>query len=237
MFLIFVCVFLLEYSVLSTDGNYKTSDEAPGVIIRMAEESLVSQFDQELFEFTLQEKWIPENVKLLSKDEIVSVELYGRLKDYSNFRVTYLDTKRGTIQHRFVQLQVGGRVKAYAVQRELGKGRKITKDKIQTIWVPFEEQYKQYVTNREEILGSETVKTLKPGQAIRFNDIKTPSILEAGADVSLLFKNGALVLSLQCESMDDAALGEEVSIYCKDQRTRYLGIVEGPRMVSWAKTL
>lgn len=237
MFLIFVCVFLLEYNVLSTDGSHKTNIDATEPIIRMAEESLVSQFDVDQFEFTLKDKWVPEHLKDLTEDDIVSVELNGRLKKYSNFRVTYLDANRGTVQHRFVQLQVHGRVKAYTVQRELPKGRKITKDKIQTIWVPFEDQYKQIVLNRDEILGTETAKTLKPGQAIRFNDVKTPSILEAGADVSLLFKNGALVLSLQCESLDDAALGEEVSIYCKDQRTRYLGIVEGPRMVSWAKTL
>lgn len=232
-----VFVFIIGCNVLSTGAHLKAHTAISDQLIQMAEESLGAQYDENIFQFELGEKWIPEKLKVLRKDEIVEVSLNGPLRKYSNFRVSYIETARGTIQHRFIQLEVTGRIKTYTTHKKLEQGKKFTIDRIKPLWIPFEANFKQFVLDKEDLLGNEASRVLIPGKPIKVNEVKIPSILEAGAEVSLLFKNGALVLSLQCESMDDAALGEKVSIYCKEQRTKYVGIVESPTVASWSKTL
>jgi flagella basal body P-ring formation protein FlgA len=237
--LITICVFvfIIGCNVLSTGVHLKAQSVVSDHLIQMAEESLGAQYDANIFEFKLGEKWIPETLKTLGKDEIVEVRLNGPLRKFSNFRVSYIEAARGTMQHRFVQLEVTGRIKTYTTLAKLTQGKKLTKDRIHPFWIPFDANYKQFVLDEQDLLGNEANRLLIPGKPIKINEVKIPSILEAGAEVSLLFKNGALVLSLQCESLDDAALGQKVPIYCKDQRTKYVGIVESATVASWSKTL
>ncbi len=84
--------------------------------------------------------------------------------------------------------------------------------------------------------GKTLRKTLNAGQFIAADDIGRSFLIEAGDDISMIFRENGLEISIGCEARQDGAFEEEIQVYCKETRKKYLAEITGPGETTWLKT-
>lgn len=210
------------------------TDETRQVIIEKAQESIESIFDSEEYRFTLSARWIPGSLLKVQPEHIGSVKLQGKVEPYTNFEVLYRDGN--TVEQAQIQLKVEAEQKLPVPNQRMMSGQTIEPGDLSWRWVEVRMGRDEPVRNMEELTGKTLRRTVNPGQPIYYSEISTPFLVEAGEDVDLIFTEFGIQITLTCEARQSGAIDEEIQIYCKEIRNKYLGKVSGPGEALWQKT-
>ncbi|WP_206455313.1 flagellar basal body P-ring formation chaperone FlgA [Aurantimonas marina] len=93
-------------------------------------------------------------------------------------------------------------------------------------YIVKDEKLPLYVIEDEMLAGQVARRTLLPGKPILLSDLKTPDLVRAGAAVTLVFREGGLVITGLGTALRSAAEGEVVRVRNADSGVIVSGIVE-----------
>ncbi|MCP9291870.1 flagellar basal body P-ring formation chaperone FlgA [Gracilimonas sediminicola] len=227
-------IFFSSISVVAGPAYPTATDETRQVIIEKAQESIESTFDPEEYRFTLTARWIQGSLLKAQPEHVRSVKLQGTVEQYTNFEVLYLDGN--SIEQVQIQLKVEAEQKLPVPNQRMMSGQTIEPGDLSWRWVPVRMGRDKPVRSMEELAGKTLRRTVNPGQPIHHSEISTPFLVEAGEDVDLIFTEFGIQIILTCEARQNGAIDEEIQIYCKETRNKYLGTVKGPGEALWQKT-
>ncbi|MCP3055952.1 flagellar basal body P-ring formation chaperone FlgA [Aurantimonas marianensis] len=89
-----------------------------------------------------------------------------------------------------------------------------------------DEKLPLYVIEDEILVGQVARRTLLPGKPILLSDLKTPDLVRAGASVTMVFREGGLIITGLGTALRSAAEGEIVRVRNADSGIVVSGIVE-----------
>lgn len=93
-------------------------------------------------------------------------------------------------------------------------------------YIVKDEKLPLYVIEDEMLEGQVARRTLLPGKPILLSDLKTPDLVRAGAAVTLVFREGGLVITGLGTALRSAAEGEIVRVRNADSGVVVSGTVE-----------
>ncbi len=230
---------ILLIALLSTFSSvilaYSTeNDETKQVIIEKAQESIESKYDSEEYRFTLSARWIPGSLLKTNSSNIKSVKLEGGVQRYTNFEVLYQEGSR--LEQVQVQLKVDTEQKLPVLNHRMVRGETIEAEDLDQRWVSVDMGREQLVNEDYMLIGKTIRRTLNAGHPIEYDIISSPYLVEAGDEVDLVFNEFGIQIVLRCESRKSGSIDEEIQIYCKETRKKYLGKITGPGVAQWQKT-
>ncbi|MFO7846555.1 MAG: flagellar basal body P-ring formation chaperone FlgA [Balneolaceae bacterium] len=211
----------------------RTSD-AKDTIVAKAEDALAALYDMEVYRFEITPRWIPGSLQKVPADAIIRVEPEGQVERYTNFEVRYTDG--GSHQTASVQLMIETERKLPVAASRIMGGGVLEPGDLRTEWVALANNHGQLVENREYVKGKTLRRTLAAGQPIRYADITSEYIVEAGDRVRLIYEQNGLRIELEGEARQSGAQDEEITVYNKETRKRYSGKISSPGVVLWTKT-
>lgn len=205
------------------------------VIIRKALESINQSHDPETYRFSVTPRWIPGSLEKVDAAKITSVEPEGNVERYTNFTVTYRD--RGQTQKQNVQLMVETERMLPVANERIMSGDVLEETSLELRWVSVPYDRGQLVEQIDEIEGKTLRRTLSDGQPIRYADISSEYLVEAGDTVEMIYEQNGLRIVIEGEARQSGAQDDEITIYNKETRKRYLGKISSPGVVLWKGTL
>ncbi|WP_340103554.1 flagellar basal body P-ring formation chaperone FlgA [Rhodohalobacter sp. 8-1] len=224
-----------DLDIADTPSAQKTGGETREVIIRKALNALNTSHDSDAYRFSVTPRWIPGSLERVDAAKITSVEPEGNVERYTNFTVTYRE--RGRTQTANVQLMVETeRMLPVATQRIMS-GDILENRSLEMRWVSVPYDRGQLVEQINEIEGKTLRRTLSDGQPIRYADISSDYLVEAGDTVEMIYEQNGLRIVIEGEARQSGAQDDEITIYNKETRKRYVGKVSSPGVVLWKGTL
>ena len=135
------------------------------------------------------------------------------------------------------ELSFSGKVKVFVqvpvAARDLKAGQIITSDDILTKRVTQEANVRTAEPIKEEdLIGKEVKRSLRSGQTIQSNDVRTQVMVAKGKIVTLNFAKGGIMLSAQGKALENGGLGDTVRVMNSQSKTVVQGTVTGPETVS-----
>lgn len=217
-----------------TSARVVTSDNTQEVIIEMAKEQLMANYDAEYYRFELSARWIPSNLLQINPTNIERVELQGTLLQYSNFVVAYKNSSQTHTQE--IQLKVDVKQKLPVANHRLISGEILEASDFDWRWVPIVVGREHPVKDIENLAGKTLRKTLLAGEPVFSSAISSPFLVTAGENVEMIYEEHGIKIVMGCEARQNGSKGEDIKIYCKETRKNYLGQIESPGVVQWQKT-
>jgi flagella basal body P-ring formation protein FlgA len=229
LLIFFSCLFtypVLAYSVVS--------DETKQVIIEKAQESIESKYDTGEYRFTLSARWIPGSLLQTHSSNIKSVKLEGGVQRYTNFEVLYQEGSR--LEQVQIQLKVDTEQMLPVLNRRMVQGEIIEAEDFDIRWVPVDMGREKLIDDEKLLPGKTLRRTVNAGSPVEYSIISSPYLVEAGDEVEMEFTEFGIQIVLTCESRKSGAINDEIQIYCKETRKKYLGKITGPGEAQWQKT-
>lgn len=229
--------------ILSVEPGPTPSEEKPAnrrnsiseKVLEMAGQSLSSHFDGESYRYSLSVRWIPGRLVQLSRDNILSVELAGEIERFTNFEVSY--QQAGRVQTVQVQLALDIEKKLPVANRRIMYGEMLDSNNLNYRWVSVSVNSGRLVESKNILIGKTLRRTLAAGQPVRYVDITSEFVINAGDEVTLIFEKDGILIAITAQARQDGEMDEVITIYSNETRTRYLGRVTNPGIVKWEKTL
>jgi len=219
----------------TVDVSTERRNGSSEVIISKAVESVEEIFDTDLYRFSISPRWIPGSLQRIDGTRIQSVVPDGGIERYTNFNVTYSDRNRTRTAQ--VQLLVERERKLPVANRRIASGEVVDASALDMRWVSVPYDRGQLVENIDELAGKTVRRTLSNGQPVRHADVSSEFLIEAGETITLIFEQHGLRIEMEAEARQSGAQDDEIRIYNKDTRKRYLGKVSGPGVALWKGTL
>ncbi|MCH8557605.1 MAG: flagellar basal body P-ring formation chaperone FlgA [Balneolia bacterium] len=204
-------------------------------ILDMAYEALREQYNEKDYRFELSARWIPGRLHRLNTGDIVSVSLKGDVGRFTTFVVRTRDSRRN--ESIDVQLAVDIFRRLPVASERVMYGEVIREEQIEYSWVPVHHNHNRLVDDSDFLVGKTIRRTLAPGQPVREADIASAFVVQAGEEVTLIFDNNGITISIQALARQDGEMGEVITLYSNETRTRYLGRVIDPGVTKWKRTL
>jgi len=226
-------LFIILFSSLLITPSFQSSN-AEDVIIKKAEEAILQQFKNEKFRVELSARWIPGSLRSLNGSQVISVEPIGELRKYSSFEVTYMDANRR--ENTEVQLQIQAEQWVPVLAERKLRGEEIREDDLEWRWISIDLNRDHPVTELKKIEGKTLRRSLLAGQFITLDQVGKPYLIAAGDEVEMFYKQHGLQVILRCDSRQDGAMGEDIQIYCKETRKKYLARITGEGKTKWLQT-
>jgi flagella basal body P-ring formation protein FlgA len=135
------------------------------------------------------------------------------------------------------ELSFAGKVRVFVqlpvAARDLKAGQIITADDILTKRVAQETNIRASdQIKSEDLIGKEVKRSLRSGQTIQSNDVRTQVMVAKGKIVTLNFAKGGIMLSAQGKALENGGLGDTVRVMNSQSKTVVQGTVTGPETVS-----
>ena len=134
------------------------------------------------------------------------------------------------------EMSFSGKAKVFVTvpvaAHDLKTGRIITSDDLLTTRVPQENIKDADPVKTEDLIGKEIKKSVKAGQRIAKNDIRSQVMVAKGKIVTLNFTKGGIMLSAQGKAVENGGLGDTVRVMNLQSKSVVQGIVTGPETVS-----
>ena len=226
-------LFIILFSSLLITPSFQSSN-AEDVIIKKAEEAILQQFKNEKFRVELSARWIPGSLRSLNGSQVISVEPIGELRKYSSFKVTYMDANRR--ENTEVQLQIQAEQWVPVLAERKLRGEEIREFDLEWRWISIDLNRDHPVTELKKIEGKTLRRSLLAGQFITLDQVGKPYLIAAGDEVEMFYKQHGLQVILRCDSRQDGAMGEDIQIYCKETRKKYLARITGTGKTKWLQT-
>lgn len=204
------------------------------VILEKATEALQADFDSEAYRLEVAARWIPSRLLKISPERIQAVNVEGRVERFTNFQVSF----RQDDHYRNVEIQLAVEIeqKLPVANRRIMSGEVINAGDLDQQWIPVTRKRGQMVTDENRLIGKTLRRTLLPGQPVRSTDISRKYIVEAGDRVKLIFKENGIRIEIAGEALQNGAKDDEIKIYSKETRKKYLGRIVSPGVAKWEKT-
>jgi flagella basal body P-ring formation protein FlgA len=216
-------------------GGEKAINDTREVIIEMATESLMANYDAKYYRFELSARWIPGSLLHADPTHIERVQLQGAVAQYTKFVVAY--KRHNQIRTQQIQLKVEAKQKLPVSNHRLISGKILKAEDFDWRWVPFVVGREHPINDIKELAGKTLRQMLQAGEPVFPSAISAPFLVEAGEDVELIYTEHGIQIVLGCEARQSGSKGEDISIYCKETRKKYLGRIESPGVAQWQKTL
>ena len=110
-------------------------------------------------------------------------------------------------------LAIDGTNTAVVVTKTVYPGQKVAPNEVANI--SFETCPKcepGFLTDESAVIGKIAGKTLLPNQLIYPDWVRLPPVISRGADVTVMFRSGQLTVSVAGNAVEDAAIGEQVTV-------------------------
>ena len=211
------------------------NDKMKSFIMKKAYESLERQLTTGEYRFDIQPRWIPGQLLQQSPTQVLSVQLSGQIRRYTNFEVVY--NQRGNRKRAEIQLKVKAEQKLPVVRDRIRKGIKLEEKHLAYQWVSITQMSKSYIAGIEELLGKTLRRTLLSGQPIRTSYVSRDVIIKAGDEVSVFIKRRGIQVQVSGVAREDGAIGERIKIFSNKTKRKYVGEILRPGVIQWKSTL
>lgn len=217
--------------------KYKTGSDKHVLnkILTLAQDELIDQLNKDQYRFKLTSRWIPARLLQKKAYQIISVELASEINRYTNFKVNYKQGVGAEIVQ--IQLVVDIEKRLPVAKQRIMYGEILDSNQLDYRWVPISNIQNGLIETKEKLIGKTIRRTLTVGQPIRQADIASEFLINAGDDVTLLYMQNGLEISIKAQARQDGEIDELITLYSNETRTRYLGRVIKPGIVKWEKTL
>lgn len=213
------------------DANNSTRE----VILEKARLSLEERYGHKQYRFNLRARWIPGSLLNTSSENILSVKPAGPIKRDTIFEVIY--ESRSQKESIEVQLIVEGEYKIPVAKNRIASGGTLEADQFEMNWIPVSFNRGELVESLEGLEGKTLRRTLTDGQPVRQADVTSAYLVRAGETVTIIYNENGIQLGLKGEARENGSLGDEIKIFSKETRKRYVGKVQSPGTVIWHQTL
>lgn len=210
-------------------------DDIKAIILQEAREQLKKYFSPDSCRIRLAPRWIPSQLLQLKAENITGVEIKGGVRHYTNFEVLY--NQNHHIRRAEIQLALDVRKKVPVTVQRLPAGSTLTDKDISYQWVSIFQYNGALVEDLDELQGKVLKRTLLSGQPIRSSYISREYLVKAGDSVEMYVKRKGFVVRISAEARENGAKGDEIRIYNKDTRRKYVAEVVRHGVVIWKKTL
>lgn len=223
--------FILFISLLELPAGPLT--EAEALVHEKAEECISTSFEGQEIRVDLQTRWMPSVLRKASPEDIESVRAEQIRIPLSTFKVVYRE--HGERKEKEVQLKVDLQLKAPVTAQRITAGNRIGEEDLRMSWITVNRS-EDLITDLSEVTGKVLRKTLNAGSAIHRSVLSTRLKVVAGEALNLLYARNGLQITMLCEARQSGAEGEEIPIYCKETRKKYVGRITGPGEALWIQT-
>ncbi len=86
--------------------------------------------------------------------------------------------------------------------------------------------------SRDKAVGRQTHRALRAGQAVRSADLGNPDLVQRDQQVTLIYENAGLYLTIRAKAMESGTAGDTISVLNPQSKRTVQGIVTGPGQVS-----
>ena len=77
---------------------------------------------------------------------------------------------------------------------------------------------REYVTDKEKLIGKITKRTINPSEAINFNTVTTPPLVKSGDRIQIVYETPFLRLSAPGISLSKGRKGERIPVKNSDSK-------------------
>lgn len=215
-------------------ANVTSLAETEDVIVDMATEAIQDKYNRQEFRFQISPRWIPGSLREISPENIQSVQLKGPVQKYTHFEVVYRDQDGpGKTE---VQLKVEAEQKVPVTAHRKLSGEVLETEDLDWKWITVNLSRDKPITDLKELEGKTLRRTVNAGQYLSDDFISAGLLVEAGDKLGLTYRENGLQIVMRCEARQNGTQGEEIKIYCKETRNKYLGRITGPGEAEWLKT-
>jgi flagella basal body P-ring formation protein FlgA len=215
--------------------NVSHTDETRALILEKARKALIERYNGDRYRFKLKARWIPGSLLKASPENILSVHPEGQIRRASNFQVVYQSqTGRKT---ELIQLTVQAEKKVPLAKKRIRSGEILLSNNFEMRWLPVVMDRDRLVASVEKLHGKTLRRTLTAGQPVREADISSEYLIEAGESVTLIYAGNGIEIGMKAEARESGSAGDEIKLFSKETRKRYLGKIKNPGTVIWIQTL
>ena len=204
-------------------------------ISERALDELYERSEGGLYRFSVTPRWLPGSLTQASPEQILNLRLKSSIERYTVFEVAYLHrNRRQTVE---IQLSVDIEREIPVASRRIMNGDVIEEGDFELRWISVPHDRGQLVSSENELIGKTIRRTLVPGQPVRHADVSSNLLIEAGDEVQLIFENNGIQIQISVEARQSGAQDEEISLYSHETRRRYQGVISGPGVAKWIRTI
>lgn len=225
----------IEYqSKIQWVGKKSEERDIVDYITEKALDIMYQNSEDGLYRFSVTPGWLPGTLSRSTPDEIIDLQLKSNIERYTVFEVVYLHRNRKqTVE---IQISVDIERQLPVASERIMNGSIIVERDIEMRWISVPHDRGQLVSEPEDLIGKTIRRTVVPGQPIRYADISSDFLIEAGDQVQLIFENQGIQIQIVVEARQSGAQDEEISFYSNETRRKYQGKISGPGVAIWTKT-
>ena len=188
------------------------------------------------YRFHVRPKWIPEQVKQLSKEDLESVNFVNSSpRGYEMVYVSY-KTPRG-VKKATSQVYIELDQLVPVAKQQLNQGDAIDSTLIEYQWVDVTRFKGAFIDDLASLENKAVGRIIKKGQGILKSDIIEVPTVAAGDYVNLIFQQNGINVVIPCIARQSKAVGEEIRLLNKETGKIYLGRLISQSQARWEKTL
>lgn len=116
--------------------------------------------------------------------------------------------------------------------RDIRRGDRVGHDDVAWVTVNESELRTGVITEPDEIIGREAIRTVRAGRPVFENQVRRPIVIERGETITIRLITPQMTLTAVGRALNDAGKGETIEIMNLQSRKRLLATVEGPQLVS-----
>lgn len=220
---------------ITKDVQVSGQTDVAAYITKMALEELYERSEDEMYRYRVTPRWLPGTLTQSTSDEIIDLQLKSNIERYTVFEVAYMHrNRRQTVE---IQLSVEIERQLPVASKRIMNGEMIESGDLEMRWISVPHDRGQLVSDEETLIGKTIRRTLVQGQPIRYADISSDLLVEAGDEVQLIFENEGIQIQITVEARQSGAQDEEISFYSHETRRSYRGKISGPGVAIWTRTI
>jgi len=212
-----------------------TDKDVRSVILKEAKEQVEDYFFPDSCRIRITPRWIPSHLLQVKPQNITRVALKGAVQRYTNFEVSYKDGQE--IRRVEIQLTLQVSKKIPVTTHRLPQGKAIEKKDLAYQWKSIFKYNGPLINDIRQLQGKILKHTLLAGQPIRQSYISRKYLIKAGDQVEIIIRRQGFLVQLSGEARENGAKGDEIKIYNRETRRKYVGEVIRHGVVIWKKTL
>ena len=182
-------------------------------ILELSKKAIYNILDQEAFDLYLEKKWFPSQLNGIKSESILSVNLIGQIRTYTNLSVLFLDENEVPVEKQ-IQVKLVGRMRVFIAKIDFDRGATFKPEDIQESWIALQPNFEKSMMQLNDLIGFESNKAIKAGKIIYSHNVIAPTIVKKGQSIQLYKRSGNLELTIDCVTGSDSNIGEVIMINC-----------------------